>query len=99
MRDRCLSVINLSIYSLAHRFSKYSKRLVLVYNCESQNYEKVKESPSESSACCCFFHGNCQFFMGFEITKTDNSLILKFILRTRTGGSWFVEYIPVLAWY
>jgi hypothetical protein len=62
MRDRCLSVINLSIDSLGHQFSKYSKRLVLVYNCGFQKYEKVKESPSKSSACCFFFHENCQFF-------------------------------------
>jgi hypothetical protein len=93
MRDICLLVISLSICSLAQWFSKYSKRLAMVYSCGSQKYEIVKESPSKSSACCCFFHENCQFFTGFEITKTDFSLILKFILRTRTGGSWFVEYL------
>jgi hypothetical protein len=72
---------------------KIFKRLVLIYNCGSVKYEKVKEFPSKLSASCCLFHENCQFFKGFEVTKTDNSLILKFILRTRTGGSWFVEYL------
>jgi hypothetical protein len=69
IKDRHSSVINSSIYSLTHPFSKFNE-WVLVYNHNSQKYMKSKSQPDNHWLFAGSFHENCWFFKVLKIIKT-----------------------------
>ncbi len=59
------------------------KEPVLMYSRGSQfSVKKAKELPMEPPVLYWWFHENCQFFEGWEITRTSNSLNLIFFQKT-----------------
>jgi hypothetical protein len=54
------------------------KDLILLYQPQfSTCFEEIKQTIIKSPIGCQFFHEEHRFFNGFEITRTDGSLILK----------------------
>jgi hypothetical protein len=72
----------------------------LVYNSDSQKYEKVKELTRAPLVLYQIFHENYQFFKIFEIIGIGSSLILILFQRIETDNSLILKYLKNLnGWF